>query len=81
MKKGNPRNQVTIVTILFIISMFSFIPMILHLRVHFHKKVIIKGKFMTRGMKILRGGFKNFRLPKRGAMKKLGGGAPKICIL
>ena len=32
-------------------------------------------------MKILRGASENFQIPERGALKKLGGGAPKICIL
>ena len=81
MKKGNPRNQVTIVTILFIISMFSFIPMILHLRFHFHKKVIIKGKFMTRGDEDIEGGLQKFLDSRKGGYEKIRGGAPKICIL
>ena len=32
-------------------------------------------------MKILRRGSENFLTPESGALKKLGGGAPKICIL
>ena len=82
MKKGNPRNQVTIVTILFIISMFSFIPMFLHLRFHFHKKVIIKGKFMTRGDEDIEGGLQKFLdSRKRGYEKIRGGGSKNLYTL
>ena len=32
-------------------------------------------------MKILRGGSENLQTPERGALRKIGGGGPKICIL